>query len=473
LRLCAFAVAVVFDLFFLGGTAFFKTSRLSTSMFRFSQHLYFRIYLAVLASLALAALLIGLAWRLSYDPQRYQAHLEAFADVASDVLPPPAAPRSAQQAALDNWHRHTGAALALYGADGHAIAAAGRALPAPDVTATDSGWLRHGDGPPALALKLADNRWLVVQRVRRHHRRPFGFAEMLALIALAIALGAYPVVRRLTRRIERLQAGVEALGAGDLAARVEVHGHDEVARLAESFNRSAARIEALVAAQKTLLANASHELRSPLARIRMAVEMLRGGNAPEAGKEMVRNIAELDQLIEEILLASRLDAGKDVAEPFEEVDFTALVAEECARAGVSFDGTLAAVSGSARLLRRMVRNLLENARRYGGAPIEVTLRTSAATVELDVCDRGPGVPEAEREKIFDPFYRRSGAPERNGGVGLGLALVRQIAATHRGDVACLPRSGGGSCFRVRLPLYAAAQGGQSLPDNAGAADGFE
>jgi signal transduction histidine kinase len=443
-------------------------------MFRFSQHLYFRIYLAVLASLALAALLIGLAWRLSYDPQRYQAHLEAFSEIASDVLPPPAAPRSAQQAALDNWHRHTGAALALYGADGHAIAAAGHALPAPDVTATDSGWLRRGDGPQALALRLADNRWLVVQRVRRHHRRPFGFAEMLALIALVIAIGAYPVVRRLTRRIERLQVGVEALGAGDLSARVEVHGHDEVARLAESFNRSASRIEALVGAQKTLLANASHELRSPLARIRMAVEMLRGGSAPEADKEMVRNIAELDQLIEEILLASRLDAGKDAEEPFEEVDFTALIAEECARAGVNFDGTLAMVAGSPRLLRRMVRNLLENARRYGGAPIEVTLRTSAAgMVELDVCDRGPGVPEAEREKIFDPFYRRSGAPERNGGVGLGLALVRQIAATHHGDVACLPRSGGGSCFRVRLPLYAAAEGDRNSPDNAGVSDGFE
>jgi signal transduction histidine kinase len=291
------------------------------------------------------------------------------------------------------------------------------------------------------------------------------------LIALVIALGAYPVVRRLTRRIERLQAGVEALGAGDLAARVEVSGRDEVAQLAASFNRSASRIEALVSAQKTLLANASHELRSPLARIRMAVAMLGSGNAAAAEAEMARNIAELDQLIEEILLASRLDAGKDVEEPAEEVDLTALVAEECARTGAGFDGTLATVAGSSRLLRRMVRNLLENAGRYGGGtPVEVTLRTSAdGTAELDVCDRGGGVPEAEREKIFDPFYRRAGAPERHGGVGLGLALVRQIALKHHGSVACLARRGGGSCFQVRLPLYAANE----MPGTGAATEIFD
>src|SRR2546422_7148170 len=97
------------------------------------------------------------------------------------------------------------------------------------------------------------------------------------LLALAVGVGAYPVVRRLTRRLERLQAGVESLGAGELSARVEVEGRDEVARLAESFNSSAARIEELVSAHKMLLANTSHELRTPLSRIRLRLEFLKGG----------------------------------------------------------------------------------------------------------------------------------------------------------------------------------------------------
>jgi signal transduction histidine kinase len=111
------------------------------------------------------------------------------------------------------------------------------------------------------------------------------------------------------------------------------------------------------------------------------------------------------------------------------------------------------VRGDPRLLRRMIRNLLENARRYGvDAPIEVIVgRAPGDGTELRICDRGPGVGEAERERIFEPFYRLAGARERGGGVGLGLALVRQIARRHGGDAKCLARDGGGSCFAVLLP----------------------
>ncbi|MCK6427695.1 MAG: HAMP domain-containing histidine kinase, partial [Burkholderiaceae bacterium] len=262
---------------------------------------------------------------------------------------------------------------------------------------------------------------------------------------------------RLTRRLERLQASVERLGGGDLAARVDARGRDEVARLAASFNESAARIERLVQSQRALLANASHELRSPLARVRMAIEMLAEGDAPrraEIKRELERNVAELDALIDEILLASRLDAT-DARAAFEEVDLAALAAEECARAEARFE--LAATGectlrGDARLLRRLLRNLLDNARRHGGgAEVDVVLRAATDGFELDVCDRGPGVPAAERERIFEPFYRLAGASETAGGVGLGLALVRKIAEQHGGSAVCLPRAGGGSCFRVRLP----------------------
>jgi signal transduction histidine kinase len=236
------------------------------------------------------------------------------------------------------------------------------------------------------------------------------------------------VVRRLTQRLERLQRGVDALGAGELSARVRVEGKDEVARLAESFNRAAARIEELVGAHKALLANASHELRTPLARIRMALEL------GKDKREIERDLAELDALIDEVLLASRLDAVSSL-ETTEEVDLLALAAEEAARYDVEAQGEPFMMRGDARLLRRMIRNLLENARRHGAPPIDLRVRKG----EIRLCDGGGGVPEAERERIFEPFYSKRGT-------GLGLALVRQIARRHGGEARCE-----GSCFYVTLP----------------------
>ncbi|WP_198117663.1 HAMP domain-containing sensor histidine kinase [Massilia rhizosphaerae] len=280
-----------------------------------------------------------------------------------------------------------------------------------------------------------------------------GFVVLLVAIALAVAAGAYPVVRRLTRRLERLQRSVEAWGDGQLATRVAVEGEDEVARLAASFNDAAARIEALVGAQKSLLANASHELRSPLARIRMAAELMAEQAAPAIGAELRRNVAELDQLIDEVLLASRLDAVDVAMQPPEEVDLTGLLAEECARVGAALQAGAHTAMGDPKLLRRMVRNLLENAVRYGaGSAVEARLATAGdGALWLDVCDGGPGVPAPERERVFEPFYRIAGASETAGGVGLGLSLVRQIARRHGGDAHCLPNGARGCCFRVTLP----------------------
>ena len=285
------------------------------------------------------------------------------------------------------------------------------------------------------------------------HRNPYGLIFYVVLVALIVAASAFPAVRRLTRRLERLQASVDALGTGQLSTRVAVEGHDEVASLASSFNRSAARIEALMAAQKTLLSNASHELRSPLARIRMAVELMQERAQPDVRQELTRSIAELDQLIDEILLASRLDALPDAPPVSAPLDLTAVAAEECAAVDAQLDAQAVSLSGDAKLLRRMLRNLLENARRYGaGAPIMVKLAINAEqSIQLDVIDQGPGIPPAERENIFEPFYRLPGSSEQAGGVGLGLSLVRQIAIAHGGSVQCIGLEPTGSCFRVLLP----------------------
>ncbi len=188
----------------------------------------------------------------------------------------------------------------------------------------------HSPLGAAWSLHLPDGRWFVV-RASPRHRAPFvGLLFMLGSIALAVAVAAYPVVRGLTRRLERLQTGVETLGAGNLAARVKVEGRDEVARLADAFNRSAARIEELVNAHRMLLAHASHELRTPLSRLRLAIELYAKTGELKFKDQIERDIVELDALVDEILLSSRLSAHPAL-QTVEEVDLLAIAAEECAR----------------------------------------------------------------------------------------------------------------------------------------------
>ncbi len=332
-------------------------------------------------------------------------------------------------------------------------------------------------------------------------RLPFDFAWMLAILAVAVAVGAYPIVRRLTKRLELVQQGVERWGQGDLSTRLSEDGKDEVAFLAQRFNHSAEQIETLLeaqkalvasqqvllASQKSLLANASHELRSPLTRIRMGLALMDATPAqatsttpsPAATRanmlaEIDRNITELDQLIEEILLASRLDTQEADMGTVEAVDLVGLVAEECARADADLDvklppvATVAAlatvgvgmpvptelvVQGVSKLLRRALRNLLENARRHGAGTTSVTLEQAAGQAVIRVSDNGPGVPQAYQQRIFEAFFRLPGASERDGGVGLGLALVKSIATRHGGSVACDNRPGGGARFTLLLPMH--------------------
>jgi signal transduction histidine kinase len=242
-------------------------------------------------------------------------------------------------------------------------------------------------------------------------------------------------------------------------------GRDEVAFLAQRFNVAAERVQALLASHKALLANASHELRSPLTRIRMGLELM-GDSAPTHGMEapkatpsmtdeIAHNIRELDQLIDEILLASRLDASPIDIGTLEPVDLVGLCAEECALANAELDVQTGRpnlmVQGVAKLLHRVVRNLLENARRYAAGEVTLILQQAGSHAVIRVRDQGPGVPPDLRERIFEPFYRLPGASERHGGVGLGLALVKSITERHGGTVRCEEAPGGGACFVVELP----------------------
>jgi len=460
--------------------------------------LYLRIYLTVVVVLLVFALIAAVLFRrhAAAEETRFEsAVLERTRTMAALIersLPPASAPEDTQREVLLDWSRQLKLPLALDDASGRRIAESepyrrileDRARPESEI---------------ALASRLPDGRVLWTLKIRfkgfkgggppgsgpGHEHGPrgeggpprlppingpgpldriglggpglldeaTGVLLLLAALFTAITLGAYPVVRRLTRRLEILQRGVEVFGSGRLSHRVDARGEDEVAAVARSFNQAAQRIEDLVRSNRSLLANASHELRSPLARLKMAVSMFDHADPAqheELRREIDRDIRELDELVEEVLLASRLDARSDM-QP-ELVDLLGLLVEEAARVGVDVGGEEVQVLGEERLLRRALRNLLENARRYGGDEVSADVGTLPdGRIEISIRDRGPGVPAEFRERIFEPFYRLPGHAERAGGVGLGLSLVRQIAERHGGRVRCEGREGGGTCFVITLP----------------------
>jgi signal transduction histidine kinase len=414
------------------------------------RRLYLQIYVTIVGVLLLFGFLVGILWFMLPTHPQDRRTLDGLGVILGQLLPGADQSTDTLQAALQRLGTLFPADITVRGSDGTLLAAIGNPLPSVPSGRTHSGWMHARRGRPMVALVLPDSRWVVVSWQRRP--RVLGWPVLIGLLAVAIALGAYPVVRRVTRRLERLQRQVEALGAGNFATRVEVSGTDEVAQLAHSFNHAADRIERLINAQRTILAGASHEFRSPLARMRVAIELWSRDERPELRTRLAQDIAELDTLIGELLLASRLDT-LDHLEHMEDVDLLALLAEEGARTGAEVSGTPVCIQGDPRMLRRLIRNLLENARRYAvGSAVEATvvpLPTGGA--RLCVADQGPGVPEQERERIFEPFYRASNRREPSDvGVGLGLALVRQIARHHDGDVRCLPRASGGTCFEVTL-----------------------
>lgn len=413
--------------------------------------LYFQIYLGVIASLALLVILAGTFFHFQGKNSPQNEVLQTVRDVIVLALPPPDAPQSQQQAVLEKLARPTLPRISLYSAERHLLAHAGPALMPPAEDAQDNDWLHRPGQESAWAMQLPDGRWLLAQPLHDHPHTPLPFIVMLALIGLVVAIVAYPMTRRMTRRLENLKHGVEALGAGDFKTRVSACGCDEVSSLARTFNLAAERIESLMVAHKQLLANASHELRSPLTRIRLALEILSEQPTPQLQDELRRNVAELDQLIEEILLASRLDAMREPLH-HDEVDLAALLAEECAHSEAECDAVPLSIGGDERLLRRMLRNLLENARRHGGDVVQASLMSEQGEAVVRVCDNGKGIANEERERIFEPFYRPAGSREKEGSYGLGLALVRQIAVRHGGSVQCLPNTEIGVCFEVRLPL---------------------
>ncbi|MGW6459033.1 ATP-binding protein [Streptomyces sp. NPDC055078] len=288
-------------------------------------------------------------------------------------------------------------------------------------------------------------------------------AMLIGLPLLLVVVGSvtWLVTRRALRPVEGIRGEMAAITASeDLSRRVpEPATHDEVARLARTTNETLAVLEASVERQRRFVADASHELRSPIASLRTQLEV--GAAHPELldVPGAVADTVRLQQLAADLLLLARLDAGERPGQA--RLDLAALVREEASqRAGDRVPVTVDAVTvdavevtGSRSQLTRVLGNLLDNAQRHARTAVGVSVRAEAGEAVLAVADDGDGVPRGERERIFERFVRLDDARSRDdGGAGLGLAIARDVAVRHGGTLTVTPAPTGGARFVLRLPL---------------------
>ncbi|MBL8384691.1 MAG: HAMP domain-containing protein [Burkholderiales bacterium] len=326
---------------------------------------------------------------------------------------------------------------------------------------------RNGTDGMWVSFRIEDDEYWV--RLRRDRLAPpvplhwFGWGALTMAVAL---FGAYLLVRRITRPLRALAAAAADVGRGRRPAPLPEGGASEVAEVTRAFNQMARDLDLQERNRALILAGISHDLRTPLARLRLGVEM-----STDAGLRdgMVADIEQMDQVIGQFLDFAR--TGEDDSAARTAVDAAALcrqLVEHSAGLGRTIlleAGTgIPPLPGRPAALRRALANLVENAFKYGGAAPQVSLalRAEGPDLVIEVRDRGPGIPPADAERLKQPFTRRDDArgsadgsvDSAQGGAGLGLAIVDRIARQHGGTLDLLPRDGGGLVARLRLPLAA-------------------
>ena len=301
---------------------------------------------------------------------------------------------------------------------------------------------------PAFLHFLGDTEWVL-------------FAGLV--IVLSVALW-WPFMLSITRTIERLTQATQRIAEGHFDVRVPARRRDELGQLAESINRMAGRLESHLAGQKQFIADIAHEITSPLARMQLSLGLLESrldGSASGPLSNLQEEAEHMAELLNELLLFSRAEARSVQTKPqrvaLRSVVTTA-VQREHSEQRVSID--IAAdleVMAYPQLLLRALSNLVRNARRYAedaASPIEITAAVVGIVIQVAVCDRGPGVPEADLVKLGEPFFRPEPSRSRDtGGFGLGLAIVRRCIAACGGEVRFRNREGGG--FEAEIQLEAA------------------
>ncbi|MFF4030421.1 sensor histidine kinase [Streptomyces sviceus] len=277
----------------------------------------------------------------------------------------------------------------------------------------------------------------------------------LPLLLAVVAWVTWTVTRRALRPVEAIRREMAAITASeDLARRVPVPDtHDEVARLARTTNETLAALETSVERQRRFVADASHELRSPIASLRTQLEVAAAHPALLDLDGAVEDTVRLQRLAADLLLLARLDAGERVADA--RVELAALVRERAAgRSEVSVRAEAVEVAGSRGQLERVLDNLLDNARRHARSAVVVTVRRDGdRRAVVEVADDGDGVPAGDRERVFERFVRLDEARARDdGGAGLGLAIARDVATRHGGTLTVRDAPTGGALFELRLPI---------------------
>ena len=348
-------------------------------------------------------------------------------------------------------------------------------------------WQNHGRFVVGLPIVLpsGDQGAFFVTGHRNHWRGggpPYRLAAALGAILIVGWFLCWPLAAHLARPLKRLAATADELGSGNLSARINLNRRDEIGRLAASFNAMAASLQALVLGHKRLLADISHELRSPLARLRVALELARKESVPAGAAEGYLDRADrqadsLEALIDELLLFSRLDTAPDTLKlefvPAADLIRDAKAAHEAEAESkgiriesVEADG-LPAVRADRRLMARALGNVLRNALAHAprGSVIRMEVTAAEDHLRVAVSDEGPGVPDDMLERIFEPFFRADEARSRStGGVGLGLAIVRRAMTAHGGSVRALSAPGGkGLIVVLCLPLHPHVGGVEAAP----------
>ncbi|MBL8447670.1 MAG: HAMP domain-containing protein [Zoogloeaceae bacterium] len=312
-----------------------------------------------------------------------------------------------------------------------------------------------------------DEYWIMLPQERLQRSSPLEWVGW-ASAALVLSLGgAYLIVSRVGRPLGDLAAAARQIGQGRKPERLAEKGPQEIAEVAHAFNQMAGDLDRLDADRALILAGVSHDLRTPLARLRLGIEM--SGAPPQEVAAMVADIEEMDRIIGQFLDFGR-DSSQDLLHP---VDLVAIIQEICApyllRGTTIVLDLPAAASVEARelALRRALTNLMDNALRYAGdaAPLEIAVEQGEKTVTVVVADRGPGIPADEVERMKHPFTRLERARTNTKGAGLGLAIVDRIMQRCHGRLELLPRPGGGLRACLVFPRPAAPRGKQQAKIN--------
>ena len=294
-----------------------------------------------------------------------------------------------------------------------------------------------------------DQFWVMLPRGR--FEPSFGIEWLAwgaALLALALA-GAGLIASRIARPLAALTRAAARLGRGETPEPLPLEGPRELRTVSAAFNRMTRDLASMERERAMVLAGISHDIRTPLARLRLGLEIAGGERA--AAEAMALDIEEIDAVIGQFLAFAR---GESEEQPEDDLDaLLGELAEQYARRGkrVSFDpGGVAPLRFARQALRRAVANLVDNALRYAGEPVEIRTRAASGGALIEVLDRGPGVPPGETERLKQPFTRLDPSRSGAGGSGLGLAIVERVARAHRGTLELLPRDGGGLAARITL-----------------------